>query len=405
MSPERIAPEQFGFENSRPTISSDCYALGMVIYETISGNIPFHKDTDLTVFLKVVKGEHPPRGVKFVRDLWEMLERCWASKPSDRPCIEDILRCLEMVSNLSEPTSPGAGGGMDADGDDQDSPTSSSGGDSVDFFATNDCVQSSPIHSPQVHYLMNLAGGSARWGHDQRITVDSMSGAPDDIPDSLPAFSHRGIPTSPPPTPCAVTQCTSSPNTDTFTSLCSEFLTMLDDTGSAMGPGAASLEEAAQVILSIFRAGKRYSVLHLAYQESLTNCGHPLGDSSAESSQSLTSPMESPPDDFLFTPGLRHDDYTSEFTSPLIADGDDFGAPFHDTPLFDDVCLFEPPSSSDVHIAPLSPQLPTGTCNNPTQGALNPGPENSLTISVDIGDDHSVSTYSPDGRTPQARTQ
>jgi hypothetical protein len=27
----------------------------MVIYETISGNLPFHKHTDLTVFMKVWK--------------------------------------------------------------------------------------------------------------------------------------------------------------------------------------------------------------------------------------------------------------------------------------------------------------------------------------------------------------
>ena len=76
MSPERIAPERFGFENGRPTIPSDCYALGMVIYETISGNIPFHKDMDLTVSMKVVKGKRPPRGAKFTEDLWGMLGQC-----------------------------------------------------------------------------------------------------------------------------------------------------------------------------------------------------------------------------------------------------------------------------------------------------------------------------------------
>ena len=79
MSPERIAPERFGFKSGRPTIPSDCYALGMVIYETISGNLPFHKDADLTVFIKVVvEGEHPPREVGFTEILWEMLELCWA---------------------------------------------------------------------------------------------------------------------------------------------------------------------------------------------------------------------------------------------------------------------------------------------------------------------------------------
>jgi len=130
--------------------------------------------------------------------------------------------------------------------------------------------------------------------------------------------------------------------------------------------------------------------------------------------------MESPFDDFLSTPGLRNDDYASEFTSPLIAGGDDFGAPYHNTPLFDDVGLFEPPSSSDKRVAPhlfssvhledmytispatpaldasplfapppsrLSSNLPTGTRKNLTPNALIPldapvQPRNYLTPSA-----------------------
>jgi len=139
MSPERIAPGEFGFKNSRPTIASDCYALGMVIYEIISGNVPFHKDTDLSVSMKVVaKGERPPRGAKFTKRLWEMLELCWAPKPNHRPGVEDVLWCLEVVSNSSEPPSPVAEEGTDEEGDDWDSEPGSSSDDTFDFFATDD---------------------------------------------------------------------------------------------------------------------------------------------------------------------------------------------------------------------------------------------------------------------------
>ncbi|KAF9790630.1 kinase-like domain-containing protein [Thelephora terrestris] len=102
MSPELIYPEEFGFKNSRPTKSSDCYALGMVIYETISGNPPFYECTDSHVALKVVAGEHPPRGVMFTQTLWKILESCWASRPNDRPNIEDILRRLENHCEVPE---------------------------------------------------------------------------------------------------------------------------------------------------------------------------------------------------------------------------------------------------------------------------------------------------------------
>jgi len=79
MSPELIDPQRFGFKNNRPTKASDCYALGMVVYETISGNLPFHKYADITVAMKVLEGEHPPRGTRFTTGLWKTLEQCWAS--------------------------------------------------------------------------------------------------------------------------------------------------------------------------------------------------------------------------------------------------------------------------------------------------------------------------------------
>ena len=105
MSPELIAPERFGMENSLPTKASDCYALGMVIYETISGKVPFHRHTCPAVILKVLEGERPPRGVWFTGGLWKTLEQCWKPRPKSRPSIEDVLHCLEMPSNLLEPPS------------------------------------------------------------------------------------------------------------------------------------------------------------------------------------------------------------------------------------------------------------------------------------------------------------
>ena len=98
MSPELITPRDFGLEASCPTKSSDCYSLGMVMYETISGNLPFREDTDLMVIAKVLKGERPRRAVGFTDGLWKILERCWTPQPSERPSVEDVLRFLDMYS-------------------------------------------------------------------------------------------------------------------------------------------------------------------------------------------------------------------------------------------------------------------------------------------------------------------
>jgi len=102
MSPELLHPERFGFGDGRPTTESDCYALGMVVYEVLSGQVPFVQDKNLVVIRKVTDGERParPRGTEgawFTDDLWGMLELCWRPEPSDRPSIKALLQCLEGV--------------------------------------------------------------------------------------------------------------------------------------------------------------------------------------------------------------------------------------------------------------------------------------------------------------------
>jgi len=126
MSPELIDPRRFGFKKIRPTTSSDCYALGMVVYETISGNVPFHKHADPMVFLKVMGGKHPHRGMKFTDGLWGVLELCWTFQPKGRPGIEDVLQRLETVSNSLEKPSLGMDEEMEEDGDGWDSASGSS---------------------------------------------------------------------------------------------------------------------------------------------------------------------------------------------------------------------------------------------------------------------------------------
>ena len=109
MSPELLDPDQFGPKDGRPTKESDRYALGMVIYEVLSGKVPFAPYKDYVVMRKVIEGERPERpegeeGARFTDNLWQTLQRCWAQEAKGRPGIEIILECLEPVPTNREPS-------------------------------------------------------------------------------------------------------------------------------------------------------------------------------------------------------------------------------------------------------------------------------------------------------------
>ena len=110
MSPELLTSDQTGLK--RPTRQSDCYALGMVIYEVLSGQPPFAPFGPYVVMRKVMDGECPQRpegveGARFTDDLWRMLSGCWGTQPESRPSSSAVLECLERVSRGTNPPSLG----------------------------------------------------------------------------------------------------------------------------------------------------------------------------------------------------------------------------------------------------------------------------------------------------------
>ena len=107
MSPELLNPEKFGLSRRQQTKESDCYALGMVAYETLSGCAPFGTNRPFTVLRKILDGEHPERpqgeaGELFTDDIWNVLDCCWDTEPRERASARDMLWCLEGSSPAVE---------------------------------------------------------------------------------------------------------------------------------------------------------------------------------------------------------------------------------------------------------------------------------------------------------------
>ena len=100
MGPELLYPEKFGLKHRHPTLGSDRYAMGMVIYEVLSGQPPFSTCRDVEIIVLVLEGKRPERprrdvGKLFADGVWETLELCWEEQPEKRPNARQILMGLE----------------------------------------------------------------------------------------------------------------------------------------------------------------------------------------------------------------------------------------------------------------------------------------------------------------------
>ena len=104
MAPELLDPEPFCSHNTR---ESDCYSLGMVIYEVLSGEAPFSATHHIhDVISDIIAGVRPGRpqgtqGIWFTDSLWELLDLCWRKDPAARPPLTTVLRCLQNTTQMS----------------------------------------------------------------------------------------------------------------------------------------------------------------------------------------------------------------------------------------------------------------------------------------------------------------
>ena len=88
-------------------------ALGMVIFEVLSGEAPFAADKDVIVMRKVIEGDRPerPEVAWFTDGLWSTLRQCWWHEPKDRLSVEAALERLMQVSDTWQPIPSTTGDG------------------------------------------------------------------------------------------------------------------------------------------------------------------------------------------------------------------------------------------------------------------------------------------------------
>ena len=93
-SPEYMAPEQAIGSEVGPSV--DIYALGVLMYEILTGDLPFDAETTAQVLRKHIMEQPQPMGELVDDDvpdaLIEVVMRCLAKDPDDRPPSADALR-------------------------------------------------------------------------------------------------------------------------------------------------------------------------------------------------------------------------------------------------------------------------------------------------------------------------
>ena len=120
-----VSPEQIQGKAVEP--GTDIYAMGCVLYECLTGQLPFHRDDDAAVlWAHLVEMPPPVSGLRpdLPPEVNDIIARAMAKMPQDRyATCGDLVRDLEAVVNLAVPLARprhqagGASGGDQGSGD------------------------------------------------------------------------------------------------------------------------------------------------------------------------------------------------------------------------------------------------------------------------------------------------
>jgi serine/threonine protein kinase len=108
-TPDYMAPEQLQAQTLTP--ATDIYALGIVLFELLAGELPFAADPTLTRALKRLQGAPPVASTgaaELPSKLTRLVARCLEVAPSDRPPSAAALlhELTELEQELSDASAP-----------------------------------------------------------------------------------------------------------------------------------------------------------------------------------------------------------------------------------------------------------------------------------------------------------
>src|SRR5688572_18790494 len=107
-TPEYMSPEQA--QGLKVDTRSDIYALGIVIYEIFTGQVPFRGETPISTILKHLNDPPPlegPQAARIPESLKPVLRRCLAKDPEHRyPTARDVRTALEEARHPSRRQQP-----------------------------------------------------------------------------------------------------------------------------------------------------------------------------------------------------------------------------------------------------------------------------------------------------------
>jgi serine/threonine protein kinase len=92
-----MAPEMF--QSQAYTEKVDVYSYGIVLFELLTGDIPYQGENSFSLPVQVTRGLRPtiPKGLS--KTWTKLMTSCWHDKPSRRPGFDKIVQTLLTLTN------------------------------------------------------------------------------------------------------------------------------------------------------------------------------------------------------------------------------------------------------------------------------------------------------------------